>query len=343
MKKEFGITKDGEMAELYFLENPSGLKAAVTDYGATLVQLYVPDRSGTLTDIVLGYDSVTGYEEGGYHFGATVGRVANRIKGAEFELNGKKYTLDKNEGNNMLHGGLPFYHKRVWKVEDYDGSSICLSLDSPDMDQGFPGHLQMKVTYTLTDGKELQIRYEAVSDQDTLFNPVNHSYFNLEGHKAEDVLGQYVTIHADAFVPTDKESIPTGELASVTGTPMDFCKAKQIGAEIETDYEPLVFGQGYDHNWALNGEGYRPAVEMYSDKTGIRMEIKTDLPGVQFYSGNFLTGEPGKDGAYYKKRSGVCFETQYFPDAIHHEAFVSPVLEKNKEFTSVTAYCFGER
>ncbi len=337
----FGKTKDGREAHLYTLENANGMRACVTDYGAALVSLCVPDRDGHLRDVVQGYDDVSGYEKGDASMGASVGRNANRIGGASVEINGTVYGLDKNDNGNNLHSGLSFYHKRLWKAEEYKSSRITFLLHSPDGDQGYPGALDMHVTYTLDDENTLDIHYEAVPDQDTVINMTNHSYFNLNGHDSGTVLGHKVTLYSDSFTPADEQSIPTGEIRSVDGTPMDFRGGKVIGAEIDSDYEPLKFGCGYDHNWVLKNNGsFDKVAEVVSDGSGIVMEVYTDLPGVQMYTANFLAGEPGKAGASYGKRSAVCLETQYYPDAVHHDNFPGPICKKGEKYDTRTAYRF---
>ncbi len=340
MRSDFGTTAKGDHAALYTMKNENGMEIAVSDYGAILVKVLVPGRDGILRDVVLGYDDVSGYECGTLYFGATVGRVANRIKGGAFELNGNTYPLTKNDNQNTLHGGTDYYDKRMWKVEEADDSHVSLALHSADGDQGFPGEVDIRVTYTLTDNNEVKIRYHAVPVEDTLLNLTNHSYFNLSGHNSGTVLDQEVMICADAFTRADEESIPTGELLLVEGTPMDFRSGKPIGREIHADYEAVKFGQGYDHNWALNGSGYRQAASMYSGQSGIEMKVYTDLPGMQFYTGNFIEQEKGKEGAVYRKRQGVCFESQYFPDAVHKEQFEGPVVRAQEAYDTTTVYQF---
>lgn len=337
---EFGNTKAG-VATLYQMKNKNGCELAVTDFGATLVRLIVPDKSGKAQDVVLGYDSAKIYEERSASFGATVGRVANRIGKAEFELNGKTYKLTANDNGNSLHGGCDFYNQRMWKVAEQTENSVTFFLESKDMDQGYPGNVKIYVTYELSEENEVKIHYHAESDADTLLNLTNHSYFNLSGHASGSVLDHEVEILADAFTRADAESIPTGEIVPVKGTPMDFLSYKTIGKEIEADYEALNFGLGYDHNWVINGEGMRKAAAMRSPETGIVMEVYTDLPGMQFYTGNFLVEEPGKEGAVYKKRAGACFETQYFPDAVHKENFEGPVVKEGEAYDTTTIYRFS--
>lgn len=338
---EFGSLKNGQKVRLFTMENENGMSASVTEYGANLVNLNVPDKRGELKDVVLGYDDVTGYEKGTASFGATVGRNANRIGGAAFTISGITYELEKNDNGNNLHSGPDVYNKRMWETEVQEDGKITFMLYSPDGDQGYPGSLDMRVTYELTEENELQITYDAVPDQDTVINMTNHSYFNLNGHDSGDVLAHKVVLDADYFTRADAESIPTGELVDVTGTPMDFRKARLIGEAIDADYEAIRFGGGYDHNWVLKNNGkFGKVAQAEGDKSGIVMEVKTDLPGVQMYTANFLDGEPGKDGALYAKRSAVCFETQYFPDAVNKEEFESPVCKKGERYHTVTTYKF---
>lgn len=340
--KKFGVTEAGDKPYLYVLKNDKGTVATVTDYGASLVNVLVADKNGEMKDVVLGFDDVTGYEKNGGNLGATVGRNANRIGGAAFELNGKRYELDKNDnGHNNLHSGFDYYNKRMWEVTENGDDHVTFMLHSPDGDQGYPGTIDMYVTYSLDEDNTLTIHYEAVPDQDTVINMTNHSYFNLNGHDSGDVLEHVVTLEADAFTPADAESIPTGEIRPVDGTPMDFRGGQKIGARIDEDYEPLNFGGGYDHNWVLKNEGrFVKVAEVSSEKSGIRMEVLTDLPGVQMYTANFLDGVAGKDGAVYGKRNAVCLETQYYPDAIHHDNFPGPVCKAGEKYDTRTAYRF---
>ena len=337
---DFGATVKGDETKLYTLTNKNGMEIAVSDYGATLVQVIVPDKEGKPCDVVLGYDEAAGYEEGDLFFGAIVGRSANRIGGASFELNGVTYQLEKNDNGNNLHSGMDFYNQRMWKVKETADDHITFELDSPDGDQGYPGAVHIEVTYTLTEDNAVKIAYHAVPDADTLINMTNHSYFNMDGHASGDVLDQEVWIDADAFTRADAESIPTGEITPVEGTPMDFRKEKVVEKEIGADYTPLKLAGGYDHNWVLNGKGFRKAASAESEETGIKMEVYTDLPGIQFYSGNFLAGSKGKEGAVYEKGYGICFETQYFPDAIHKENFESPITKAGEVYDTTTVYKF---
>lgn len=329
-------------ATLYTFENKNGMVMEVTDFGATLYSLLVPDKEGNLCDVVLGYDTPKEYMgESNTGFGATIGRNGNRIGKASFTLNGKTYQLEKNNNGNNLHSGLNYYHHRMWEVKEVTDNSITFSLHSPDGDQGFPGTFDVDVTYTLTDENELKIDYYGIPQEDTVVNMTNHTYFNLNGHASGDVLEQEVWMDADAFTATDEELIPTGEIVNVEGTPMDFRVKKAIGRDIEADYEALIFGGGYDHNWCLNNKGkFAKVIEMSSALSGITMEVYTDLPGVQMYSGNFLEEEVGKQGIVYHKRAGICFETQYYPDAINHENFPSPICKKGEEYKTTTVYKF---
>ncbi len=340
MSRAFGITKNGEQAHLYELKNHNQMSVTVTDYGASIVSIFVPDKDGQMVDVVLGYENVSGYEAGTCFFGAAVGRVANRIGGGKFELNGRTYELAGNDNGNNLHSGYAFSNQRLWEVKEQTENSITFLWHSPDGDQGYPGEVDVEVCYTVTDDQELAICYSGVPSADTLLNMTNHSYFNLAGHGSGDVLSQEVTICADVFTRADAQSIPTGELVPVEGTPMDFRVPKAIGKDIEEDYEALVFGNGYDHNWVLNGSGMRKAASMYSKETGIGMEVYTDLPGMQFYTANFVEREQGKEGAVYEKRSAACFETQYFPDAINKDSFIKPIVRAGEEYHTETVYRF---
>lgn len=337
----FGSTSKKEEAVLYTLTNENGMSASITNYGAALVKLNVPDKEGKLRDLVLGYDDVTGYEKGGGSFGAPVGRNANRIGGAVITIQDKTYELEKNDNGNNLHSGTNYYNKRIWNVGEKTDSKIEFVLHSPDGDQGYPGTLDMHVTYELTEDNELRLIYDAVPDQDTIINMTNHSYFNLDGHDSGNVLKELVTLDADYFTRADAQSIPTGELVDVTGTPMDFRMPRALGEAIDADYEAVRLGKGYDHNWVLKNNGkFDKVAQAVSEKSGIVMEVWTDLPGMQMYTANFLDNEHGKNGAVYGIRDAVCFETQYFPDAVHHENFASPICKKGMSYHTVTSYKF---
>ena len=346
-KKSFGKTSQNEAASLYILENKNGMKAVFTDYGANLVELWVPDKNGKLADVVLGYDNVKMYENNAPGYGSFIGRCANRTANASCEISGKKYPLEANDGTNNLHSGSKSYNKYMYEAETFeeDGElSIEFSRLSPDMEQGFPGNLDITVTYTLTDENELAIEYLAVSDKDTVVNFTNHSYFNLAGHDSGSVLKQEVWIDANEFTPTSNILIPTGEFRDVTGTPMDFRERKALGLEIDAAYEPLQIAGGYDHNFVLNntGEEAELVASLYDRESGRLMEVFTDMPGMQLYCGNFIDGkEVGKKGRVYQRRDGVCFETQFFPNAINTPEFKSSFLKAYEEFESMTVYRFS--
>lgn len=341
-KRYFGKNGKGQEANLYTLENKNGMILEVTDFGATLYALIVPDKEEKPCDVLLAYEDPSGYEgPGGTFFGSVIGRSANRIGNATFSLNGKEYTLDRNKGIHNLHSGRDFYSFRIWEVQKVTEQSITLALHSPDGDQGYPGALDIAVTYTLTDENEVRIDYEAVPEADTIINLTNHAYFNLDGHASGDILNHQLWIDAKEYTRTDADSIPTGELVPVEGTPMDFRVKKMVGREIEEPYEALIFGNGYDHNWCLNQDGIcKKIAELSGAVRGITMEVYTDLPGVQIYTGNYIPEEKGKGGVTYHRRQGICFETQYYPDAINHENFKSPIYRAGEKYCTTTIFKF---
>lgn len=345
MNKEFGapfgVTKNGEEVRELTLDN-GVLTAKVLTFGGVLRSLTVPGRGGR-TDVVLGYDTVSEYETQGGYLGALVGRFANRISRGKFTLNGQDFTLAVNDGPNHLHGGNVGYSHRVWGVAELTGEKAVLTLDSPDGEEGYPGHLQVKVTYAL-EGDTLSIRYEASASQDTPCNLTNHSYFNLAGQGSGDVLDQELTLFCSAYTPTDETSIPLGTVDPVEGTPMDLRRPTPIGAHIGEPFQQLVWGHGYDHNFVVDGQPgvLRPAARAYSAKTGIVMEVSTTSPGIQFYSGNFLEeGRKGKGGAVYGFRHGFCLETQHFPDSPNQPAFPSVILKAGERYDQTTAFRFS--
>ncbi len=346
---KFGSLDDGTAVDLYTLKNARGATAKVITFGATLTELWVPDRTGKMGDVVLGFDSLRGDNLQGYlgkepFFGATIGRVTNRIAKGKFTLDGKEYSLEINDPPNTLHSGSHDLSRKVWKAEpvhERNGAAVRFSIDSPDGDEGFPGNLHVTVLYRLTNNNELQLEYTARTDKATPINLTNHSYFNLGGEK--DVLGQVLQINADKYTPTDATFIPTGEIRSVKGTPLDFTQPVAIGAHIaEMKGNP----GGYDNNFVVNGEAgkMRLAARAYDPSSGRQMEVWTTEPAVQFYTGNFLDGtNTGKRGVVYEKHSGFCLETQHFPDSVNHPAFPSTILRPGSVYSTQTTYKFSTR
>ncbi len=340
-RTEFGKTADGTPVELYTLTNAGGMTAKIMTYGATVTELYVRDRAGKPGDVVLGFDSLRGYLGNEPYLGAIVGRYGNRIAKGKFTLKGVTYTLATNDGPNHLHGGLKGFDKKVWKAEPVssaDGPALKLTYLSKDGEEGYPGNLSCTVVYTVTSKNELKIEYSATTDKATPINLTNHAYFNLADPGTGDVLGHEVTMAADRYTPVDDTLIPTGVIASVKGTPMDFTKSATIGSRIAQ-----VKG-GYDHNYVINMEGSKTpifAVRVREPKSGRVMEVLTTQPGVQFYTGNFLDGSLKGIGGAYKKHYGFCLETQHFPDSPNQPKFPSSILEPGQTFHSVTIYRFS--
>ncbi len=340
---DFGSLKDGSKASLYTITNKNGLKAEITDFGANLVRLFVPDRNGKLDDVVLGFDDAEGYSENPSYFGSTIGRNANRIGNASFVLDGVTYKLDVNDNENNLHSSFEDgYNKRFFKAQIKGEDSVCFSLSSKDGDQGFPGNLEMSVTYTLTDDDELVLTYTGRSDKDTIFNPTNHSYFNLSGHDSGSAMHCKLMLNSVRLTPVVDGSIPTGEYMELEGTPFDFKELTTIGDRIDDKDKLLAIGKGYDINYVIDKKEneYGLAGILADEKSGRKITVYTDLPGVQFYAGNCIKTQKGKNGVTYKKRHAVCLETQFYPDAINHPNFPQPVLKANEEFKSVTTYKF---
>ena len=342
--RSFGKTAKGEEVTLYRIENANGFAAEVTDFGANLVSLYVADRDGHFDDIALGFDDVKGYAFNPSFFGSTIGRSANRIAKASFSLNGVTYNLEKNDGENNLHSHFDdCFNKKLFKAAILENeNAVKFSVFSPDGDQGFPGNVNASVIYRVTDSNALELEYEATTDADTLYNVTNHSYFNLSGHASGSAMDHKLWLNAKHYTPTFPGSIPTGEIASVAGTPLDFTQPTRIGDRIDEDFEQLRLAGGYDHNFVVDTTGTKvEQIAILSDeKSGRRMSVYTDLPGVQFYAGNFIATQTGKGGVTYSKRCGVCLETQYFPNAINEPAFKRPVLKAGETFHSITKYKF---
>jgi aldose 1-epimerase len=340
----FGKTREGISVSIYTLANKNGVVARITNYGGILVSLETPDRRGKLADIVLGFDSLDGYLGKSPYFGALIGRYANRIGHARFVLDGREFVLDKNNGQNSLHGGRIGFDKRIWNARRLSDGGLELQYLSKDGEEGYPGTLTAVVTYRLSDANELSIDYSATTEKDTVVNLTNHSYFNLKGAGSGDILGHSVRLNADRFTPVDSGLIPTGELRSVEGTPFDFRRSTAIGARIEADDEQLKLSKGYDHNWVLNrsGQGLSLAARVEEPTSGRVLEVLTTEPGIQFYTGNSLDAAiQGKAGNVYTRRSGFCLETQHFPDSPNKPSFPSTVLKRGQTYHSTTALRFS--
>ena len=350
-KASFGRTPDGQNVDIYTLTNKRGIEVKITNFGGIITSLKVPDRTGKLDDIVLGFDNLDAYVKGSPYFGALIGRYGNRIAKGRFTLNGHEYKLAVNNGENHLHGGVKGFDKVVWTAlpaRVRDGVALKLTYLSKDGEEGYPGNLKVIVVYRLMNTNELKISYSATTDKDTVVNLTSHSYFNLAGQGNGDILNHELLINATRFTPTDAGSIPTGELKSVTGTPFDFQNSamQKIGARINNDDEQLKFGNGYDHNFVLNGPigKLQKAAVAYEPTSGRLMEVWTTEPGVQFYTGNFLDGSlTGKDGKVYQRRYGFCLETQHFPDSPNKPSFPTTVLRKGELYHSLTIHKFKTR
>lgn len=339
--KNFGNAPDGTEVALYTIKNSKGFTAEVTNFGAILVNLLVPDKDGTMADVVLGFDKVDGYFGNGSFFGSTIGPSANRIDNASMEIDGVTYQLKVNDGTNNLHSDEALgYHKRVWNAEPKDNSVVFTLEDNASM--GFPGNKKVQVTYTVTEENELKIEYHVTSDKPTLINMTNHTYFNLSGHDSGSIENHRLYIDAFHYTPVYERLIPTGDLVPVEGTPFDFRTMKTIGDEIDADDIQLKYGQGYDHNFAIdNWDGsVKKVAEVQDPASGRKMVVYTDQPGVQFYAGNCIQPETGKGGAEYKKRSGLCLETQTFPDSIHQPQFQDVVYGPERPYNTTTIYKF---
>ncbi len=342
-RADFGKMPDGAPVSLYTITNANRVQVSIQTYGGIITSLKVPDRHGAMDDVVLGFDSHSGYVDNpSPFFGALIGRWANRIGGAHFTLNGVEYKLEKNDGANTLHGGPHGFDKQNWTARELGDGGLELNYISKDGEAGYPGTLKTTVAYHLTDANELRIDYQATTDKETVVNLTNHSYFNLKGNG--DILGHVLTIHADRFTPVDSGLIPTGELRAVAGTPFDFRKPTAVGSRIETNDEQLKLGHGYDHNWVLNGNGLRLAARVEEPASGRVLEVMTTQPGLQFYTGNFLDGTVhGKGGKLYARRSGLCLETQHFPDSPNQPKFPSTLLQPGAQFRSTTVFRFSSK
>ena len=347
-KEAFGSTPDGKSVKLYTLADPHGMEVRVMTYGGIIVSVKTPDKAGNFADVTLGFDTLDAYLAKNPFFGALVGRYGNRIGNARFTLDGKEYTLAKNNGPNALHGGLKGFDKVVWQAHSFEkGSAVGLVLKytSVDGEEGYPGTLHVTVTYTLDDKNEFRIDYHATTDKATPVNLTNHTYFNLAGEGSGSILGEELMLSADHYTPVDSTLIPTGKISSVKGTPLDFTKPTAIGARINDHYEQLVFGGGYDHNFVINrqGPGLVLAARAYDPTSGRVLEVDTTEPGVQFYTGNFLDGVHGKHGHIYNKRDAFCLETQHYPDSPNKPNFPSTILRPGETYHSVTVWKFSTR
>ncbi|MCM8568297.1 galactose mutarotase [Gramella jeungdoensis] len=347
-EEKFKSEIDGKKTSFYTISNENGIEASFTNYGQRLISLWVPDRNGSFEDIVLGFSSLEEYQNAKEkYFGATIGRYGNRISKGKFEIDGKGYDLVTNNGENHLHGGIKGFHNVVWDAEQTASNKLIFTRSSPHMEEGYPGNLEVKVEYTLTDQNELKIEYFATTDKKTVVNLTHHSFFNLEGAGSGSINDHLLMINADRFTPVDQGLIPTGELRSVEGTPFDFTSLKPIGRDIEQENRQLEYGHGYDHNFVLNAEptneeGLRLAAKVIEPDSGRKMEVYTNEPGLQFYGGNFLDGKTkGKDGKAYDYRGAFCLETQHFPNSPNQPDFPETLLEPGEEYHSVCVYKFG--
>ncbi|KAA5823692.1 galactose mutarotase [Algibacter amylolyticus] len=346
-KEDFGVTADGISVDKFILKNKKGMEISIITYGGIITSWTAPDASGNYQDIVLGFDTLEAYEKETPFFGALIGRFGNRIAKGEFSLDGTKYTLATNDGENHLHGGDKGFDKVVWTAKEMQTdstASIILNYLSKDMEEGYPGNLETTVTYTLNNNNELQVSYKATTDKKTIVNLTQHSYFNLSGDFSKTILEHEISINADKFIPVNETLIPTGELRYVANTPFDFREAKTIGMDINAKNDQLKKGLGYDHCWVLNNQnsGIRLAAIAHDVKSGRVLEVFTDEPGIQLYSGNFLDGTlPSKQGGTYAHRTGFCLETQHYPDAPNQKSFPSVVLSPGQTYTSNTSFKFS--
>lgn len=344
MGKLFGKNSKGEEVSVYTLKNEKGMQVSFIDLGAAVHEIYVPDRNGALVQISAIYDNPLSYEEQTTYFGAVVAPSANRIADAKFEIDGQLYVIDANNNENNLHSGYNTLAKKIWFVKEQTANKIVFAYDAKDLEQGFPGNIHYEVTYEVTENNELAISYYAISDKKTTINMTNHTYFNLAGAYSGSIENHELWLKASHYTPVkDAKAIPTGEIAPVEGTPFDFRVPKTIGRDIEEEFDQLIFGLGYDHNFAIDkeGSGVEKIATAYAKETGIQMDVWTDCIGVQLYTGNFMEGELGPEGYVYEKRGAFCLETQYFPNAINEANFVGPISEANVPYETKTVYAFS--
>jgi aldose 1-epimerase len=343
-KTSFGTTNEGAAVDLYTLKNTAGMEVDIITLGAALRAIRVPDKNGQIRDVLLGYDTPAEYQDVRGYLGAVIGRNGNRIGGAKVTIDGVDYKLEANENENNLHSGSEGFHTVIWTAAEADEGHVVLTYSSPDGEQGFPGNMDVSVTYTLTDSGEVVIAYRATTDKKTVANFTNHAYFNLDGQDSGSIEAQELEILASYYTPVaDSKSIPTGEIASVSGTPMDFRQMTPIGARIGEDFEQLAFTGGYDHNYVLDkADGsLQLAARARSNVSGIQMDVYSTCVGVQFYAGNFVGGQTGKGGVHYENRQGFCLETQYFPNSVNEKNFKQPFLSPGETYESTTKYCFS--
>ena len=348
-KKQYGTTENGEVVDQYTLKNSKGMQVDIITYGGRITSLQVPDKEGTFSNVVLNFNSLEQYTKDNPFFGALVGRYGNRIAKAKFSLDGKEYTLAANNGENSLHGGIKGFDKVVWQAKEIEregAPSLELHYLSKDMEEGFPGNLNVTVVYTLTEDNTLEVDYSATTDKKTIINLTQHAYFNLSGDFTKTILDHELQLDADAFVPVSESLIPTGELQDVSGTPFDFTSAKPIGQDINKEDDQLIKGLGYDHCWVLNNQdsGVRSVAKVYDPSSGRTLEVFTDEPGIQFYTGNFLDGTlPIPSGGTYAKRTGFCLETQHYPDSPNQPQFPKVVLSPGETYSTSTSFKFSTK
>ncbi len=341
---KFKGTVSGKETSLYVMKNTAGMEVCVTNFGGRIVSVMVPDKNGEMKDVVLGFDSIEAFLNNDSNFGALIGRYGNRIALGKFKLDGVEYSLPINNGKNSLHGGPNGFHNQYFDIQQPDDTTLVCSYVSADGEAGYPGELQVKVTYTLTGNNAIAIAYEAETSKPTVVNLTNHSYFNLSGDPNNTILDHVLFINADRYTPVKKDLIPTGKVDPVKGTPLDFTTATVIGDRIDDPSEQIKFGRGYDHNWVFKADNNPSTVacELYCPATGISMEVYTSEPAVQFYSGNFLNGsQAGKKGIAYQQRTALCLETQHYPDSPNQPSFPSTVLKPGEKYTSLCIYKFG--
>ena len=338
----FGYNAEGNEVNHYVIENSKGSKVVISQLGAAIVSIIVPDKKGDMKDVVLGYNDVNGYETGEEYFGATVGRCCGRIQNAQFILNGQEYLLSKNNGKNHLHGGVKSFSRKVWDCEQQK-DKLVFSLKSKDGEEGYPGNMSISVAYSFDDSNKLFVEYKAVSDKDTICNLTNHAFFNLNGHETTNILGHHLKINAKKYIPLNNNLIPNGEIESVIKTPFDFIDSKQILDGIKQQHKQLTIGKGFDHSFVLDKEKDKLvlAATAVGEKTGIRLDCYTTNPILHLYTGNYVNRPLGKDNVCYGENSGFCFETQGYPDAINQSNFPTTVLKAGETYTQTTIFCFS--